>query len=365
MINTMNAKIKKFLTFFAISLVGVLICDVHALSGAKSSRMLASKARKRGQRKVAKRRRMRLRKKLRKKKKRLFRAPKARGKARQRKKQERLKKAQTLRKFSTTTGTPGSAPQVGTSMPSAPTAASPKIDDSVLLNNWGTATGADVKLAAQWSAEEVGQKVLQSDDLLIATAALQDQSQTGSGAWKFASNIFELIEQYVESHLKDAGEELSNFQSAKSTTKFTKKELNWIRFLYGATVPSVSVSNEGFCYVNGRAFRSDSDGHLEEHHDYVQVVFPNWSPSNHANQDLYIGHNSQAWKDLLARFPHLKNNVRLNMQLNAIRMLHFWKFRFAFQGNKVILVDDPTSVIHSPSHNDIRVTRFIEAFAAI
>jgi hypothetical protein len=43
-------------------------------------------------------------------------------------------------------------------------------------------------------------------------------------------------------------------------------------------------------------------------------------------------------------------------------MLHFWRFRFAFQEDTIVLVDNPSSVLHiNEDHNTKRATRFIEA----
>jgi hypothetical protein len=68
-------------------------------------------------------------------------------------------------------------------------------------------------------------------------------------------------------------------------------------------------------------------------------------------------------------------NINLNIQLNAIRMLHFWGFKFAFvrdtpdpKWNRwkidrvfVNLEDNPGSPLHSGTdHNTLRATRFIE-----
>jgi hypothetical protein len=104
-------------------------------------------------------------------------------------------------------------------------------------------------------------------------------------------------------------------------------------------------------------------------------LFPSWGPSSVTNKDLHIRDKVETWKALLRECPTLKRNIRLNLQLNTIRMLHFWKFKFAFiQDNPsklgagifirvfITLKDNLESPLHgSTDHNTLRATRVIEA----
>ncbi|MDR1435280.1 MAG: hypothetical protein LBI77_02655 [Puniceicoccales bacterium] len=218
------------------------------------------------------------------------------------------------------------------------------------LDKWSAITGENVEAVRQYDDPTIAQKALKSDKFFTATAALQDRSQMGSAPRLFADHIFDAIGRHIQANLPTVREELDEFQN-----EFDERELNWIRFLSGETV-------QGFRYASGQVFRSDSDRNLESNHDYVQLVLPNWSKSHYSNQDLYIARNAEVWKNLFANCPHLKDNIRLNMQLNAIRMLHFWKFCFDFRETDVILVDNRKSPLHSNGdHNALRLTRFIGA----
>ncbi|MDR1907229.1 MAG: soluble NSF attachment family protein [Puniceicoccales bacterium] len=221
---------------------------------------------------------------------------------------------------------------------------------SNLFKNWEKM--ADVSSVTSLTPQTIAKEAFQKGDFLMATAALKDQSQTGSPEWKFANRILESVEQGIREKLPTALKELNRFSEKN---KFDARELKWIEFLAGKDV-------EGLRYKNCQAFRNDTDNKLEGNHDYVQVVFPSWSPSRYFNKDLYISRNVKTWKALLKDCPNIRRNIQLNMQLNAIRMLHFWKFHFAFQGDRVILEDNSQSPLHEDgNHNTLRATRFIRA----
>jgi hypothetical protein len=166
------------------------------------------------------------------------------------------------------------------------------------------------------------------------------------------SNTIQVIERNIETNLPTAMAELNRF-SRKN--EFSGRHLNWIKFLAGDTV-------QGFRYANCRAFREDSDANLEYHHDYVQVVFPSWSPSKHGNKDLYIRDRAETWKALHRECPILWLNIWLNMHLNTFRMLSFWELSFSFSQGRVRLEDNPFSILHNNGdHNEKRVTRLIVA----
>ncbi|MDR1435279.1 MAG: hypothetical protein LBI77_02650 [Puniceicoccales bacterium] len=236
----------------------------------------------------------------------------------------------------------------------------PRIDEATLLKSWGAVTGTNIESVSKWDAQKIAQRVLQDDNFLTAAAAVQDQSQNGSQTWKSAGHIFNAIEEYIQSCLAEAESELNRFQ-ASSTVKFTERQPDWIKFLFGGTVSPLGIESR---YVNSQAFRSDNEKNLKDNHDYVQIVFPNWSQSGSANPDLCIEKNSKAWKALFASrdYQELKNNFRLVLQLNAIRMLHFWGLLFTFEGNKVALVNNSGSILYvNGDHNRLRVTRFLIA----
>jgi hypothetical protein len=226
-----------------------------------------------------------------------------------------------------------------------------KISGLPSLENWEKSTGvhSDVLKAA---SSEIFQKAANNQDFLVATIGLKDQSPAGSRERDFTDRILQSVEQGIQANLPVAMAELNKF-SRKS--EFSGRQLQWVEFLAGGTVSE-------FRYQDCQAFRNDNDSNLESYHDYVQVVFPSYRPSQNGNSDLYIEDNVDAWKALLRECPILRCNINLNMQLNAIRMLHFWKFKFAFQGNTVVLVDNLRSPLHEHgNHNTWRATRFIVA----
>ncbi|MDR1590788.1 MAG: hypothetical protein LBR92_02205, partial [Puniceicoccales bacterium] len=239
------------------------------------------------------------------------------------------------------------------------------------FENWEKATGAwlpyckDVAAVSKLTPQEMLEWIGGGNTVyLCPTAVLKDQAPAQSKEQNFADHIFRSVEQGIQADLPTVMTELNKF-SRKS--EFSARELKWIEFLAGGTVSE-------FCYPNCQAFRKDSDANLESKHDYIQVVFPSYEASAHANQDLYIKDKIDTWKALIKACPTLKRNIRLNMQLNAIRMLHFWGFKFAFEQDVpnmwntnairtfVVLKDNPNSPLHEHgNHNTLRATRFIEA----
>jgi hypothetical protein len=220
----------------------------------------------------------------------------------------------------------------------------------------------DIAEIVNLSPQEIARLAYNNQDFLMATAVLADQSPAGSAERNFADRIFRAVEQGIQTNLSAAMVELDKF-SRKG--EFQGRYLEWVRFLAGETVA-------GLRYPNCQAFRVDSDIHLENYHDYVQVVFPSWEPSGYHNKDLYIRDKVETWKALIKECPSLARNIQLNIQLNAIRMLHFWGYRFYFTQDApnvpgvvrvfVNLEDNPNSPLHKlGDHNELRVTRFLEA----
>ncbi|MDR2812861.1 MAG: hypothetical protein LBB05_03695 [Puniceicoccales bacterium] len=222
---------------------------------------------------------------------------------------------------------------------------------SALLKNWEKVVHKDATNIPKLTPQAMVQIASQNKNFLIATAAIMDQSQRRPQLRDFAQGILQSVEQGIRESLPAAMGELNRFPQK---SQFTERQLKWIKFLAGDTV-------QGFRYANCKAFREDSDANLEGYHDYVQVVFPSWSPSSYANRDLYIRDRVTEWRALHVQCPTLWINILINAQLNAIRMFHFWGFRFVWRGDQLILVDNPGSPLHDDgNHNALRFTRFIE-----
>jgi hypothetical protein len=239
---------------------------------------------------------------------------------------------------------------------------------SLLLKKWEIANGGlrysdvNVRSIFQSKPREIAKVASAAKDLLIATAGVRDQSLARSRERAFADRMVQAVEQGIHENIRTAMAELSRFPRI---SEFSPRELLWIKFLAGDTV-------QGFRYENCQAFRMDSDSNLETKHDYVQVLFPSWAPSHFANPDLYIRDKVDLWKALVRECPTLALNINLNIQLNAIRMLHFWGFKFAFEEDLlnvpstgrvfVVLKDNPNSPLHEDGdHNALRATRLIGA----
>jgi hypothetical protein len=231
---------------------------------------------------------------------------------------------------------------------------------SALLQKWEWVTGVKFKDILTSTHQEIAQIALMNKKLLMAAAALMDQAPQGSPGQEFAAHVMQCVKQSIRENVPAAMAELNKF-SRKG--EFSERQLRWIEWLAGATV-------SGFSYPNGQAFRGDGDANLETKHDYVQLVFPSLAPSQHANSDLCVRDKVDLWKDLLHGCPTIALNIILNIQLNAIRMLYFWGFKFAFGQDapnvwgtdRVVLKDNLNSLLHkNENHNVSRATRFIIA----
>jgi hypothetical protein len=190
----------------------------------------------------------------------------------------------------------------------------------------------------------------------LAAAALFDQSPQGSDGENLAVDTFAFLDGRIAAAVPMAMEELNRFPARGG---FIEQELNWIKFLIGANA-------EGFPYRNCMEFLLDSDSNLESKHNYVQIILPSLRPSAHANIGLHILHKINTWGDLLTQCLTARELIRLNMILNAIRMLRFWGFRFVFIRNNgrilIVLNDNPNSPLHRVgNHNRLRATRLMEA----
>jgi hypothetical protein len=237
--------------------------------------------------------------------------------------------------------------------------------ETEIFEAWKSAVGVGflgrtVEYFSSCTPQELIQRI--NGGFLMATAALLDQSPVGSSNRNLAERLLVAVEQGIAAAVPTAMGELDRF-SEKG--KFSERELNWIKFLAGETV-------KGFHYANCQAFRADSDRNLESGHDYVQVVFPSWAPSQYSNRDLFIRDKFETWKKLSTDCPMIMLIIYLNVQLNAIRMIHFWGFLFDFEQDAepihdnyvrtfVIIMDNPDSPLHrAGDHNALRATRFIE-----
>ena len=137
---------------------------------------------------------------------------------------------------------------------------------------------------------------------------------------------------------------------------FEKREVNWIKFLCGE-----EISDSSFVFSSCDKFREADDKKLEEYHNYVQVVFPSFDKSSFANQDLYIGKNSEKWKEIMSN-PDLRSKIQENMRLNLIRMLKFWEFDLVIDGRKITSLSSKNnaSPFINGNHNGSRMTRVLK-----
>ncbi|MDR0740607.1 MAG: hypothetical protein LBF34_02765 [Puniceicoccales bacterium] len=222
-----------------------------------------------------------------------------------------------------------------------------------------------------------------SGSLVPARSLAPRAAPAGSGhggqvrsLWQIFTNtchrFLDILEQFVKRNLSVAMAELDRFSRRN---EFRGQQLSWVRSLAGGTV-------QGFCYPNCQAFWDDTDAKLEANHDYIQVFFPSLGPSQYANQDLYIRDNVETWKALRLECPTLWENIRINMVISTLRMLHFWGLRIAFPENverfmhnltvenfgdfdfphAITIIDNPNSVLHrAGDHNRLRLTRVIMA----
>ena len=137
---------------------------------------------------------------------------------------------------------------------------------------------------------------------------------------------------------------------------FEKREENWVKFLCGE-----EISDSSFVFSSCDKFREADDKKLEECHNYVQVVFPSFDKSNYANKDLYIGKNSEKWKEIMSN-PDLRSKIQENMRLNLIRMLKFWEFDLVTDGRKITSLSSKNnaSPFINGNHNGLRMTRVLK-----
>lgn len=102
----------------------------------------------------------------------------------------------------------------------------------------------------------------------------------------------------------------------------TERRKNWIKILSGEETPQGCLS-----YKSGREFRQDTDENLEKHHDFIQVFFPTYEQSAHANQDLNIYACRELWENVATEEGQATiTRIQREMRLNFIRMLLFWGF---------------------------------------
>ena len=144
----------------------------------------------------------------------------------------------------------------------------------------------------------------------------------------------------------------------KPDTEFT----NWVKLLCGKPA-------QGFVYSSTKQFRDDNDGHLEGHHDYIQLMFPNDRPSSFQHSNLCIQKCYNEWDDVLKNNPNILPIIQNELRLNLIRILKFWKLdtKFTIKDGKVDIsqiqfFDAKSSPLNiSGDHNNLRATRVLYA----
>ncbi len=143
----------------------------------------------------------------------------------------------------------------------------------------------------------------------------------------------------------------------KNNANDLKKEENWVKFLSGE-----KIDDKSFRFNSCEDFRHANDSDLENFHDYVQVVFPNFEKSSYANSDLYLNKNIEKWKKVLSN-KEICIKTQENLNLNLIRMLKFWRFEVVVneENNKItklVASDDGTPFMNG-NHNGLRLTRVL------
>ncbi|MDR0740608.1 MAG: hypothetical protein LBF34_02770, partial [Puniceicoccales bacterium] len=106
---------------------------------------------------------------------------------------------------------------------------------------WEKATGAralltqirDVAAVSRFTSQEMAEIALRKSDFLAATAVLGDQAPMGSPEKNFADLVMRSVKRGILESLPAAMAELEKF-SRKS--EFQGRQLDWVKFLAGATV---------------------------------------------------------------------------------------------------------------------------------
>lgn len=142
---------------------------------------------------------------------------------------------------------------------------------------------------------------------------------------------------------------------------FDKREQEWIKFLLGE-----KIQDKSFLFKSCEEFRNANDSALESHHDFIQVVFPNYEKSGYANQDLCLNKNLKKWQALMQDLE-LRFKIQKNLKLNVNRILIFFGFEVTLGNNSEIIKlnakDDARIFVpdNDPrSHNRLRLTRVLK-----
>lgn len=145
--------------------------------------------------------------------------------------------------------------------------------------------------------------------------------------------------------------------SQKNNVNDSKREENWIKFLCGE-----KIDDKSFRFSSCEDFRQANDNDLENFHDYVQVVFPNFEQSNYVNSDLYLNKSIEKWKKVLSN-KETCVKIQENLNLNLIRMLKFWQFEMVVneENNKItkLVASDDSAPFRELDHNRLRLTRVL------
>ncbi len=150
----------------------------------------------------------------------------------------------------------------------------------------------------------------------------------------------------------------------QTADKKLRRMNEWIDILLGKTVTSGN-----WTYKSGADMRKDNFDNLENHHDYIQVFFPNKVASNYDNKDLYLDSNDfkDAWQARKTSDPQLMTKIQNEMKLNFKKMLTFWGFltdpniTFIIPNEGEAATARRQKKICSGNHNNLRVTRVLLA----
>jgi hypothetical protein len=191
---------------------------------------------------------------------------------------------------------------------------------------------------------------LANERFLIALFALREQSQEGSLERRYADFSLQAIERCLVESQPIVMQELDRFLPKD---ELSARQRNWVIILAGGTV-------SGFVYQNFAEFLRDNNTNLERIHDFIQIFFPNWSPSEYGNRDLYIRIRENLFMNLFSASRIIGANIRVVIILCFYRMLKAWGIGVGFTEHGIELIDNPGSLLHEAvDHNHKRLTRMI------
>ncbi|MDR0418502.1 MAG: hypothetical protein LBH08_03700 [Puniceicoccales bacterium] len=199
-------------------------------------------------------------------------------------------------------------------------------------------------------------EILANEKFLIALFALRDHSPIGSIEREYADFSLQSFERGLMKYQHKIVTDLHRFLPKWPT--ITPRQQNWIIFLTGGTVEHTTYWS---ACRNIRWALNTNDATLERLHDFIQILFPSWNPSEYANQDLYISAMQNIFANLLHNSRFIASTMRVCVMISFYRMIWFWGLHFEFtETGSVMLKDNLLSILHATkNHNHKRLTRMI------